>query len=68
MRIRTPSSSSSARFSVALGEALGARRLGATKHGRELGPIAPELGGRYGEPSGQHQANVQRVVEIRDGT
>jgi hypothetical protein len=61
-------SSCGVRFSIALGEALGARLLRATKDGRELSPIAPELGGSHGEPSGQHQANVERVVEIRDGT
>jgi hypothetical protein len=43
---------------------VGARLLGLLKHGGELGSIAPDLDRGHGQPSGQHEADIERVVQI----
>jgi hypothetical protein len=44
---------------MTVGSAINPRTLRAAKDGGELRPVAPELDGGRGEPSGQHQANVE---------
>ena len=43
---------------------MGARLLGLLKHGGELGSIAPDLDRGHGQPAGQHEADIERVVQI----
>jgi hypothetical protein len=52
-------------FFMTIGRALDACLLGRAEDRCELSPIAPELDRGDGEPSGQHEANIQRIGEIR---